>query len=523
MKGRPDVCTRPAGRPGRGWCLPLLAFAICLVACRLAVRQTPPAPTATLAPPPRAFADAQLLPWTWEDRSPFRAGLKESEAGILDDLPGASVYHMDIEIAEDALSVSGRAEVRFTNQEAQPLADVVFRLFPNQWGASMTVADVQVNGAAVVPSLENAESVLRIPLSEPLRPGQSVVVSMAYALVLPEDPTGNYGLLGLDDGVLALPHAYPLIPAFDDHGWYVDLAPDYGDVLYADVSFYLMRVHAPADWVLVASGVEVERTEAEGRQTVTYAAGPMRDVYLTASPEFGVVSRQVGDVLINSFASNPDAEARGLILDVAESSLEYFDGWLGPYPYTELDLVETHTSALGIEYPGLVALSSEMYEVGSSGLPREVLQSVVVHEVGHQWFFGLVGNDQVREPWLDESLTQYATLRYYGDVFGEAGRSGFRRSLEERWQRADDEEMPVGLPVEDYSPRDYSAVVYGKGALFFEALEDRMGAGPMDAFLRDYVASYRFSIVDGGDLRAEAELACGSSLQGLFDAWIGPG
>ena len=139
----------------------------------------------------------------------------------------------------------------------------MFRLFPNLWGASLTVSEVQVDGQPAQVRLENEESALFVALPEPLLPGQSLVISLSYALALPEGGSGNYGILGLDDGVLALPHAYPLIPAYDDQGWYVELAPEYGDVLYADTSFYLMRVRAPEDWTLVASGVSLERTVSD--------------------------------------------------------------------------------------------------------------------------------------------------------------------------------------------------------------------------------------------------------------------
>jgi aminopeptidase N len=521
-----DAPHRHAGRMTEvmvRWLVYLVLGAAGLAACQWtgAPRPAAPTPTATTSSPSRAYAEAQLLPWSWDDRSPFRTGLRDSEAGVLRQLPGASVYHLDLEIAEDALHVRGREEVRFTNQEAGVLPDVVVRLFPNLWGASLTVDDVQVNRQPAESRLENADSVLRVPLSEPLLPGQSAVLSLTYELAVPAGSSGNYGLLGLDDGVLALPHAYPLIPAYDDHGWYTDLAPEYGDVLYADTSFYLMRVRAPDDWTLVASGIALDRTTQDGWQTVTFAAGPMRDVYLTASQEYEVASRDVGDIRINSYATPDGEDARDRIMDVSASSLEYFEELLGPFPYTEFDLVETHTWALGIEYPGIVALASKLYVEGSAGLPREILQSVVVHEVAHQWMYGLVGNDQVREPWLDESLAQYLTMRYYGAHYGASGASGFRRALEERWHGAQDESMPVGLPVEDYSPNAYSAIVYGKGALFFETMEQRMGLEEMDAFLRDYVTTYRFDIADGAGLRALAESHCGCSLADLFEEWIG--
>ena len=114
------------------------------------------------------------------------------------------------------------------------------------------------------------------------------------------------------------------------------------------------------------------------------------------------------------------------------------------------------------------------------------MEATVAHEVGHQWFYGLIGDDQLDDPWLDESLTQFATLQYYQDEYGSEGASGFEASLNGRWRSINYEKIPIGLPVAAYSGQEYSAIVYGRGPLFFVALKERMGAETFDAFIREY-------------------------------------
>ncbi len=467
--------------------------------------------------------DPTLFDTIWKDREIFRAGLIESAQDVLDQLPGASVYHIDVQIAETLTDISGQQEVLYTNQEDVPLDDIYLRLFPNLASGSTTIANLTVNGQAVEPLFELQNSAMRVPLPTPLQPGEAVVLRLDFGVRVPNGKGGNYGTFAYLDDVLALAHFYPMIAVYDDEGWNVEIAPSIGDVVYADMSFYRVRVSAPAAQTVVASGIEIERQEAEGRQTITYAAGPMRDFYLAASNRYDVVSSTVGQVTVNSYAPTDLMEGADAALEQTINALNSFNERFGPYPYTEFDLVTTTTFALGIEYPGIVALLVDLYDVDGSlgGTPNTILlESVVAHEVAHQWFYNMVGNDQVDDPWLDEALAQFLTVIYYSDVYGPTGSQGFRNSLQRRWSRIDSAQIPIGRPVRDYSPEAYSAIIYGRGPLFIEALSQEMGAENFAAFLRRYYQTYQWQIATGEDFKALAEAECGCDLTPLFEQWV---
>jgi aminopeptidase N len=150
------------------------------------------------------------------------------------------------------------------------------------------------------------------------------------------------------------------------------------------------------------------------------------------------------------------------------------------------------------------------------------MESTVAHEVAHQWFYNLVGDDQLDEPWLDESLAQFATLQYYTDEYGAQGAQGFRASLEGRWKSIDDAKIPIGLPVAKYSGQEYSAIVYGRGALFFAALKEKMGASVFDEFMNDYTAQLSWGIATPQFMQTLAEKHCGCDLNPLFKEWVYP-
>jgi hypothetical protein len=474
-------------------------------------------PTATGIPPHRFGT-------MWDDRTIFRTGLVGPAQVALEGLPGATVYHISFRVLDDFSRLQGHEEVRYTNREDQPLEAVYFRLFPNIAGGESTVAGVEVDGHAVEAVTELEESALRVPLSAALQPGEQVVVALEFEVEVAQEMGGNYGLFGYFDGVLVLDEFYPVIPVYDDEGWNVEVPPENGDVTYFDVSFYLVRVTAPANLVIVASGVEVGREYDAGTQVLTFAAGPVRDFYLAASEDYTVVSDQVGATTINSYARAGRAEGAELALEFAAGALQSFNERFGVYPYTEYDVASTPMQAGGMEYPGLVAIVKDFYEpdVERHGLPsKALLESVIAHETAHQWFYNIVGNDQVDEPWLDEALAQYATGLYYADVRGQSAAREYRESWDWRWDQVDRADVPIGLPSGAYaSDGEYGSIVYGRGPLFLMALAETMGQDRFDALLRDYVESHRWGIATGESFRQLAESHCQCDLTGLFEEWV---
>jgi hypothetical protein len=478
-----------------------------------------PAGETTAVPAPALFETA------WTDRSIFQAGLIETEQAILDRLPGATVYHIDLHIADTLTELQGQEELLYTNQEAEPLSEIYMRLFPNLLGGSITVSNIKINDEPVEPSFELRNSAIRISLSTSLLPGEQVVVELDFSVQVPQRAGGNYGVYSFQENVLALAHFYPIVAVYDDEGWNIELPPRIGDVLYADASFYRVRVSAPATQTLVASGLEISRELSGERQVAAFAAGPVRDFYLVASDRYSVVSRTVGQTTLNSYAPTDLSDGAEAALDFAAQAMQSFNERFGPYPFTEFDIVSTTTFALGVEYPGIVAILLNLYDPfgrvrGQSTFA--LMESVVAHEVAHQWFYSSIGNDQIDEPWLDEALAQYATLLYYQDVYGPAGADGFRSSLERRWGSIGRADIPIGLPVRDYTPEEYSGIVYGRGPLFIEALAETMGQVAFAEFLRDYYQTYQWDNAVGDDFKQLAEHHCACDLTPLFETWVLP-
>jgi hypothetical protein len=444
------------------------------------------------------------------------------------------VYHIDLHIADDYLQLAGHEEVLYTNRENTALDVIYFQIFPNISGGKVTVSAVEVDDQIVdliyeYPDEDGHPSVFQVPLPEALEPGEQVGIEMDFVVEVPQEMGGNYGLFGYFDDVLVLDVFYPVIPVYDDEGWNVAAPSPNGDLTYFDASFYVVQVTAPADAVVVASGIAVEHEYVDNQQTLTIAAGPARDFYLAASEAYLVISDTVGETTVNSYALTKYKAHAELALRFAVQALESFNKRFGPYPYTEFDVVSTPMRASGIEYPGLVGISLKLYDPKAEvwGLPsRIVLESVIAHEVAHQWFYNVVGNDQVDEPWLDEALVQYITGLYYVDVQGQPGARRYRESWVGSWDRVEQAEIPIGLPSRMYSEEAYSPIVYGRGPLFITALAETMGQATFDAFLRDYYQAHQWDIGTGDAFRQLAEEHCRTyteddcDLTTLFETWV---
>ncbi|MCX6031064.1 MAG: M1 family metallopeptidase [Chloroflexi bacterium] len=475
-----------------------------------------PRPTATPAPP--------LLDWSQYAaalRPVARQGLDpalDPAAGAL--LAGMTQYSLTVTLAPDLTRLAGAARIRYTNREDAPLAAVYLHLFPNLWNDGMTVSDVQAGGRPAAFTLESDDDLLKVPLAESLRPGDAVELALRFAEPIPANGNvGNYGEFAYLDNVLALAHFYPTVVVYDrDVSWHTETPALQGDVIYHDASLYDVALTLPVTMTVAATGATLDRVEnGDGTATWRLVGGPLRDFNVVASGRFETTSEPVGDVLVNSYFLPEHAAGGKQALGWAVAAVRTYETAFGAYPYGELDVTETGTSAGGIEYPGLVVVASSLYDDPTR---RDFFESATAHEVAHQWWYNVVGNDQVNAPWLDESLAQYATYLYFRGVYGQEGGQSFVNAMNQRWARVKYEEKAIGLPVAAYEGLEYGALVYGRGALFFLALRDRIGEKMMAVLLRRYYAEYAWRIATTDGFRKLAEEVSGQDLGELFKKWV---
>lgn len=479
-----------------------------------------PTPTPVPAVPAPTLFDVQ-----WEDRSVYAANLVPSEQAILSGLPGAPTYHMALTIDESLTRVSGRTEILYTNRTGLPLSHLYLRLFPNLVRGYSAVSNVLVNGQSAAANPELNNSALNITLKPPLLPGKQTVISFEFITSVPTTSEGNYGALSYQEGILALAHFYPVIPILNENGWNMPIPGAFGDLTANEASFYLVRLTAPANLTLVTTGVTTNQQNNGVTQTATIVAGPARDFYAIASERFAVVSGTVGNSTVYSYSPLEYQARAAEMLDYALYALELYGTMFGPYPYTEMDIASAIIEETGLEYPGIFVNSMNLYTPEQEYVSPDsyFLESTTVHETSHQWFYNVVGNDQVAESWLDEAMAQYLTYLYFLDRYGAADAQWFFDTFDRRWGRGSNyADVPMGLTTDQYPGLLYSAIIYGRGPLFLVTLQELMGPEQFTAFLQDYYRTYQWDVATTDGFKALAEAHCACDLSTLFETWVYP-
>ena len=473
----------------------------------------PPAYTPTPVPPPtntpQPTPEIQL-----SDQKP---GLLSAHVDDLASLNGATRYSIEVEVTFDAemrtAVLDGWAQIYFKNNVDNPLHEIYLMLWPNdpQYQASMVAGPIFIKDKVIDPKQELDGLALRVDLALPLAPGETIDLGLPFRIEVGSMSPSAPRRFGITEGVLIAPTFYPLIPRIVDDEWDVRRAPSGGDTTNSDIALYQLQVTAPAGFDIVVSGVEILNETLGNLQRLTYVTGPMRDVAIAVA-DFVEESRQVGDVTVTTWVLPDHADDLDLVLDSATLQMQVLNDLVGPYPYPELDIVDAPHAFGGIEYPGLVF-------VGTLGTHWVV--EPTVHEVAHQWFYGLIGDDQISEPWLDEAAATYSEALYYEYAFGSGRATGFLSDLRAIVREHPDPTIPIGLAVGDYaSAADYAVFVYFKGALFFDALRRELGDRPFGEFMKTYYRQYLYGVASGSGLQEIAEQTCSCDLQDLFDLWV---
>lgn len=434
--------------------------------------------------------------------------------------------HLDIDL--EALAYQGEMYLDYVNREDTSLDSLFFRLLPNGKASfgdgSLTVTLVEVNGMPVAPSLSVQDTALQVPLPASLQTGQATILRFLFEGKIPRDfglpgsPSG-YGIFNYADSVLALSAFYPMLSVYDHGAWSLNLPSSIGDSIFSDCANYSVSITLPEDIHVAATGLEMKGEIADGNQTLIYESGPARDFFLIASPYFEKTSHRVDGTLVNVFYLPGQQASAKQALSVAVESLKIFNRRFGSYPYTELDVVEAPMRyALGVEFPEIILISSDLFKTPEK--PEFVV--TVAHEVAHQWWYNVVGNDVFMEPWLDEGLVTYASSLYY--EFGPM--RSVPTTLIDFWQGRVDQLVSNGQdemitqPLEYFEnledSRIYGSVVYMKAALFFYELRQEIGDEAFFLALQNYYQDNRFQIATAQDLLTAFEAASGRSLQAFY-------
>ncbi|HEY8343057.1 MAG TPA: M1 family metallopeptidase [Calditerricola sp.] len=377
------------------------------------------------------------------------------------------------------------------------------------------VADVTVDGRHARHAVRGTVLEVAVPRGRPC------VVAFRFALLVPR----NNGRLSYDAHAVWLGNALPILAMRDAGGWRRDPYYPIGDPFYSEVADYRLQVTVPRGWQVAATGWETPLEASGDRRRYAVRADRVRDVALVlVDGTYTALEGQTPEgVRVRTWSRRGDrSELARALHEAAVRSLSFFHRTYSPYPYPDYDVVRTGGFFGGMEYPGLVMVQGAYF--GDERARSEGLL-VVVHETAHQWWYGIVGNDEVREPWLDESLAQYSTLQFlrsaYPPIARRMERLLYRHALHPEtvaWQRRG---LSVRAPVYAFPNwTAYSLLVYERGGAALWELRRQVGEEAMNRALRRYARQHALRTATGADLLAVLEGELGTKLDGFFRYWF---
>jgi hypothetical protein len=403
-------------------------------------------------------------------------------------------YTMDIHLDYDQHRVSVQERIDYTNVTSETLSNLVLNVHPNHSRGTFKLNDIKVDvdGQLVQPEIFPLDVTLRVDLPRELQPNEHTTLFLDFALNLPKISPGEEfteGAFGYSKRAVSLGNWYPILaPYREDKGWYSLTYFPVGDPYVTEVADYNVTITTTEGVTLAGTGQE-SRTGNRWH----YEAEQARSFALAASDSYETATTQVGDVAVHAYYFAANQEAAQVVLETASRAMELFSEIYGPYPYSDYRVAETEFAG-GMEFSGVTFLGSIFYDE-YDGTNRTTLIPLTAHEASHQWFYGLVGSDQVTEPWLDEAIAEYSAFLYYerylpGDT-------------DWWWNFAVDQWVPMGnidaLIYEFRDNRAYVDAVYRRGAQFVHDLRQVMGDPAFFAFLQEYQRRFAFRLAKSQD------------------------
>ena len=404
-----------------------------------------------------------------------------AQTGAVQAAPTPPAYSLDAEVDYDGASVQVEQRLRYPNLTGQRLDRLVFQVASTQTG-SFQLQSASVARQPVDPTLDG--SLLDLPLPNGLAPGEAVEVDLGFRLDLPRRP----GRLSAGPHGLSLASWFPLlVPHRGD--WLRFQYVDVGDAFVSEVADFELRLNTSRSVVVASSGQVAEGARLGTRFRVE--ARGVRDFALSLSPDYEAAEERAGEVVVRAFTSSQPRSAA--YAAAAARFLSWYSQRLGAYPYRTLTVAEAELPPAfgGLEYPGYIQLTPglalpERFEGSSADF-------LIGHEVAHQWFYSLVGNDQVADPWLDEAFAQYLPYWYFQSVapavFSEAWNRNVASGLEARVLAAGGRTVDAAI-TEFPDDGPYFTTVYRQGAYFLEQLRQTAGEAAFEAALRELVSTY---------------------------------
>jgi len=482
-------------------------------------------------------------------------------------------FSIDVSLDDKSHTLDGFAAIEYINNSPDTLYFIWFHCWPNAYKHDKTALtdqmlengntdfyfsgreekgymnrlDFKVNGVtAETEDHPQHIDIIKLNLPEPLLPGRLITITTPFHVKLPF----NFSRGGHDGESYQATQWYPKPAVYDRKGWHPMPYLDQGE-FYSEFGRFDVRITLPENYVVAATGELQDPQEKEWlKERAGFRWEPVKQKEKTSSGETKTVIqsfpasaaktktlRYIQD-RVHDFAWFADKRytvqqdtlqlASGQIIRVyayytradytawkqavsnGKLAVRHYSELVGEYPYTSVHIVEGPESfGGGMEYPTITVISPTA-DVKS-------LEKTIVHEVGHNWFYGILANNERQHPWMDEGMNSYYDYRYTLSKYGLPPQPD-RIAFETKALTGTDQ--PVETPSGTFSEANYGLTAYYKTAEWLRYLESQIGPAAFDKAMQDYYRRWQFRHPYPEDFKRSAEESTGRNLDSIF-AYLG--
>ena len=453
---------------------------------------------------------------------------------------GLNQYNISLEVDVENKSVFAKQNLKYINKTSSVLKTIKFHLYPQFFEegatdyivpstkmnlafpngisyASFNVDRVQVeNAEQPVKYSGEFDSILVVELNSSLMPNETTDLYFEYSFTLPN----SHHRFGYGDNTINLANFYPIACVFEDGEFVTNPYNSNGDPFYSDVANYSVDIKVDNQYIVAGTGVKTEKRTDEKTKNVTFKSQVVRDFACVLSNKFKLISNKANETLVEYFYFDDPNPNKSLQTGI--DAITTFSNMFGDYPYKTFSIVETDFVYGGMEYPTLIMISSQIEN-------SDDYSNVIIHETAHQWWYGIVGNNEFKYPWLDEALTEYSTILFYDNCSGynfthsemvdisKENYSLFVSVYEDVLGKIDTSMRAVN----EYSTEpEYTYCTYIKGVLMFDSLYQLIGKKDFNQALKTYYNNNKFSNAAPNDLIQAFNETSKQNLENFFSSWI---
>ncbi len=500
-------------------------------------------------------------------------------------------YKISVALDDSLHELTGFETIEYTNNAPDALTEIYFHLWPNAYKNNSTALakeflrngdlkfyyakkeqrgfidnlNFKVDNESVLMITDSIHiDICRIKLNTPLLPGKKITITTPFHIKIPDAKFSRLGHIGQS---YFITQWYPKPAVYDTNGWHPLPYVSQGE-FYSEFGDFEVDITVPANYLVAASGSlqteseiafienKIEETKqvkefandntfppsSAQTKTLSYKISNAHDFAWFADKRFNVLGSEVElpyskqKVKTYAFFTNSKPAQWKKAVHYIDSAVYYYSKWNGDYQYPTCTAIDgTIAAGGGMEYPTITIINSTSSDF--------MMEDVIVHEVGHNWFYGMLGSNEREYAWMDEGINSFNEMRYIytkmrdphinllteyiGLPSGISNLLGMGKynqrdvtMLQYRMAARSNNDQPLNLKAEKFSFTNYGFIVYMKSALIFEHLKNYLGEEVFDQCMKSYFEKWKFKHPSPVDLKNVFEETTKRNLDWFFDDLI---